>query len=396
MNIAELRFLVVEDHSFQRWALGNMLSNLGARHVVCAAGGQEALDIIDEVAEPFDIVVSDLQMPGMDGMELIRHLAAGGSAPSIILTSALDRAVLNSVEAMTEAYGMAILGGIEKPVTAKKLLATIERHDAAPAPVLAKPQLALGPADVARALGTGDLHAFFQPKVDIARGRLKGAEALARWRLADGHMASPAQFMPMLEAAGFGDQLLERMLRSAAQCLRLLRPYEADITIAVNLSFDALGDLRLGERLRSIVTDEGAEPHQFILEVTESANAAKLVHALENLARLRMMGFGLSIDDCGTGYASLQRLADMPFTELKVDRLFVHGADSRPEARAILESTLQMARALGLVAVAEGVERHEDWCVLRELQCDLAQGYLVARPMPCPAFVDWARTEGRP
>lgn len=126
-----------------------------------------------------------------------------------------------------------------------------------------------------------------------------------------------------------------------------------------------------------------------ILEVTESAVASDLGNALENLARLRMKGFGLSIDDYGTGYSSMKQLTRIAFTEMKIDRSFVTNAARQESARVILEANLNMAKKLNVTSVAEGVETQADWELLQQLGCDLAQGYLIARPMEAAAYVNW-------
>ncbi len=126
------------------------------------------------------------------------------------------------------------------------------------------------------------------------------------------------------------------------------------------------------------------------LEVTETIAMTDLAHALENLARLRLKGFGLSIDDYGLGYSSLQQLSRIPFTELKIDQSFVKSATDQQSHRAILESSVEIAAKLGLKVVAEGIESRSDWDLLKSLGCDLAQGYFIARPMEAAKIPDWA------
>ena len=133
------------------------------------------------------------------------------------------------------------------------------------------------------------------------------------------------------------------------------------------------------------------DPQHVILEVTESAAASHVGSALENLSRLRMKGFGLSIDDFGTGYSSMQQLSRIAFSELKIDQTFVRNASRQESSKVILESSLDMARRLSIVAVAEGVETQPEWELLRDLHCDLAQGYFVARPMDAGAFYGWVK-----
>jgi EAL domain-containing protein (putative c-di-GMP-specific phosphodiesterase class I) len=128
-----------------------------------------------------------------------------------------------------------------------------------------------------------------------------------------------------------------------------------------------------------------------VWEVTESSLAADFGMALGNLAQLRLKGFGLSIDDYGTGFASMQQLSRIPFTELKVDRSFVHGAHQREHLRVILQSALDMARNMNLVTVAEGIETAEDWKLLQEFGCTLGQGYFAAKPMPGEVLPGWIK-----
>ena len=161
--------------------------------------------------------------------------------------------------------------------------------------------------------------------------------------------------------------------------------------MSVNLSLKSLTDIRLADRVTELVLSENLEPRHMVLELTESAATTDVGKALENLARLRMKGFGLSIDDYGTGYSSMQQLTRIAFTELKIDQSFVTNAAKQESAKVILESSLDMARKLNITAVAEGVETQADWNLLRQLGCGLAQGYFIARPMEAGAYPNWVR-----
>jgi EAL domain-containing protein (putative c-di-GMP-specific phosphodiesterase class I)/CheY-like chemotaxis protein len=391
MNIEDIRFLVVEDHGFQRWVTGNLLEGLGARFVFSAADGGAALEMLSEVDPPIDVVISDLDMPGMDGMEFIRHLGEARAPVTLIVASALDRGLIATVEAMARAYDVDLLGALEKPATAKKLQALLDSY--APMAKRARPAAVehLPTGEIADGLRSGQFEAFFQPKVDIVTGRVKGAEANARWRHPVRGVVAPSSFIAIMEATRLIGSLTETVLKSsAAQCGRW-REAGCEMSVSVNLSLVMLSDTGLADRMRGIVEAEGLEPRHVIFEVTESAAAGDLGKALENLSRLRMKGFGLSIDDYGTGYSSMQRLARVPFTELKIDKSFVQNAPDDASSRAMLESSLEMAQKLRITAVAEGVESQAQWDMLRGLGCPLAQGYLIARPMDAFGFMDWLR-----
>jgi EAL domain-containing protein (putative c-di-GMP-specific phosphodiesterase class I) len=390
-RLSSLRFLVVEDHPFQRWATVNVLEALGAQQVLAAEDGRAALVILRDVDKPVDIVVSDLDMPEMDGMEFIRHLGESAGAPALILASSLDRALVASVETMARVYGVRLLGAIEKPVTAKNAMPLIESYGAAPGAARGAPGSVrtFSVDEVLAGLRSSEFEPFFQPKVDMRSGRVMGAEALARWRHPEEGIVGAVSFIPLLERSGHIGEFTSVMVQAAGGFCREWRDRGLQVTLAINLSQESLGDVALADHMVRVVQGTGLLPRDMIFEVTESAMAANLGRALENLSRLRMRGFGLSLDDYGTGYASMQQLTRIAFTELKIDKAFVKNAPEQQPTRAMLESSLEMAGKLGIPAVAEGIESRAEWDLLRDLGCDLGQGYYVARPMEGIVFLDW-------
>lgn len=391
-DFAELHFLVVEDHAFQRSTLVRALQSLGAIHVAEAADGREALAFFLDGPSAIDVVVCDLEMPNMDGMEFIRRLRETGVQTSIILTSALDKSLITSVETMTRAYGIHLLGAIEKPATPAKLSELLLQRPAVPVSRAQAPAEAVPETLIIDAIGNKLYEPFFQPKIDIATGRLVGAEALARLRKPDGFFVPPDVFVPLLESRRLIDELTWIMLERSAEACRRWQAHDGlqDMSVSVNLSLTSLSDTDLADQLTQRVAAAGLDPKHMILEITESAAMTDVAHCLENLTRLRMKGFGLSIDDYGTGYSSMQQLSRIPFSELKIDRSFVTDVALHPQRRVILASSIDMARKLGLTVVAEGVESRADWDRLKELGCTLAQGYFIAKPMPAGEFLSWA------
>ncbi len=388
MKIADIHFLVVEDHVFQREALVAMLAGLGARHIAEAVDGRAALEAMR--AQTIDTVISDLDMPGMDGMEFIRHVGEAGMPVSMILSSVHDRALIASVGTMTEAYGITLLGAIEKPVTPQKLAALIALHQLPVTPPPKAASVFFSEADISEALAARLFEPLFQPKVDVATGSPAGAEALARWYHPEQGIVGPYAFIPALEANRRIDELTWIMLEKAAAACRDWRAGGLDMTVSVNLSLRSLITVGIADRVTALVRAQDLEPKHMTLEVTETTAMTDLARVLENLARLRIKGFGLSIDDYGTGYSSLQQLSRIPFTELKIDQSFVMHAIEKNACRVILESSLDIAKKLGLKAVAEGVETRADWELLKGLGCDVAQGYFIARPMEAAKIAAWA------
>jgi EAL domain-containing protein (putative c-di-GMP-specific phosphodiesterase class I) len=394
VGLSELKFLAVEDHEFQRGMLLKMLARLGATQVATAADGYAALEIVMSPGASIDIIISDLDMPGMDGLEFMRHVGEAHIPVAIILASALESVLLDSVETMTRAYGVKILGVIQKPITPEKLAALIKLH----LPAQVNPNLIRTDAlsftieEIVQGIRNDEFEPFFQPKVELASGRIKGAEALARWRHPQKGIVAPYAFVGPLEEHDHIDKLMWLMLSKAVDfSCEWGAKSRLDVSVSINVSAKSLADVNFADRVTELVKCRSLDCRNIILEVTESAATTNIGHSLENLSRLRMKGFGLSIDDYGTGYSSLQQLARIAFTEIKLDQSFIRSAATQQAARIILESTIDMAKKLGIVTVAEGIETEQDWDLLRELGCDLAQGYLIAKPLESTEFLMWAR-----
>ena len=168
-----------------------------------------------------------------------------------------------------------------------------------------------------------------------------------------------------------------------------LKAQDHDLNIAINLSVDSLTDLEWPDRISSLMEQSGLEPSSISFEITESRLMEHLSVALDILSRLSLKRFNLSIDDFGTGYSSMEQLQRIPFSEFKIDRAFVHGADRDTSALAILESSVLLAKKLDMKVVAEGVEDQRDWDLVARLGCDQVQGYFVSRPLPFAALLKW-------
>jgi EAL domain-containing protein (putative c-di-GMP-specific phosphodiesterase class I)/CheY-like chemotaxis protein len=392
VQLESMSFLVVEDHEFQRNILVRILEGMNARAVHTAPDGRVALELLKKLRASVDVIISDLDMPSMDGMEFIRHVGAGRFGTSLIVASAVEQGVLSAVESMASAYGINFLGTIEKPVTRAKLLERLERHMPAPcagAPVGSTTASTFTLAEIMDGLADNQFEPFFQPKVDVASRKVVGAEALARWCHPQQGVVPPSAFVKTLEDSGHVDLLMRQMLAKGAAFCHALCDSGYVCRIAVNVSIKSLVDVHVAEQITEIVRGQGIEPSSIVLEITESAATTDIGKVLENLARLRMKGFELSIDDYGTGYSSLEQLARIPFKELKIDKSFVTNAARYEASKVILESSLEMARRLSLRAVAEGVETLADWELLRYLRCDVAQGYFIAKPLSAKAYLAW-------
>ncbi len=392
MDTTSLRILVAEDQGFQRKAVVHMLNSMGIKEVWQATNGREALEMLRQYETRLpDIVLSDLDMPEMDGMELIRHLSKQYPGISIVIMSSMDHALTLSVEKMARSYGPKLLGTVEKLLFFEQFKEILTLHqksqkkDEKTAPTPASFSL----EEVLLAVREKQIEPFLQPKVDLRTGRLTGAEALARWVHPELGVIAPYAFIPLLEQSGNMERLTFLMLEKTINASRVLQDAGHALALSVNLSLSSLSDTSLADRITRTVRKAGVDPHHITLEITESAAMTHVAPALENLARLRMNGFGLSIDDYGTGFSSMQQLTRIPFSELKIDRSFVTDCATNAPLRVIIESSIDMAHKLHVKSVAEGVETQTEWDTLKSLNCDAAQGYFIARPMGSVAFLDF-------
>jgi EAL domain-containing protein (putative c-di-GMP-specific phosphodiesterase class I)/FixJ family two-component response regulator len=397
MTLSALQVMVVEDHGFQRRMALRLLSELGIESVHEAADGIAALELLQRLPQPPDVVLVDLDMPGMDGIEFIGHVAQQRLARGVALVSALDAALLNTVQTMARAYGLRVLGIVEKPLTADKLRTLLTTYEERRQGDDDDEPVEVGLDEVRAALLRGELLPWFQPQVEFGNGKVVSVEALARWRRGDGHIVRPLQFVPLLEREGLAQRLTDLMLEQACLWKRRWDEEGLRLHLSVNVSPSTLADPAAADHYQQMVQDHGVDPREVVLEITESSLMADAARGLGALARLRLKGFGLSIDDFGTGYSSLAQLSQIPFTELKIDQGFVSGAHTEPRKRAVIEASLELARKLELEVVAEGVETTEDWQMLAELGCGMAQGYLIAKPVPgeelAAAVARWRRPE---
>lgn len=391
MPLADLTYLVVEDNDFQRRWLVVMLSNLGAQNIIEASDGLTALDILQDSSQGVDICFIDLNMPGMDGMELIRHMAKSDNPVSIILASALDPSLVFSVETMSQAYGINLLGTIAKPATPEGLEALIARHVPPHMRRLHQPasQPSFSIEEILEGLQAQQFITHFQPKVELATGAIKGVEAFARWHHPQHGVVTPGAFIPTLEQHGKIDILTWDVIRQSAAACRALHDQDHFISVSINLASSPLVELSFADRFAECMAQHDVASEFITIEITETAAKTDVPAFLENLARLRMKGFVLAVDDYGTGDASMHHHLRVPFSELKIDRSFVLGAGKNEAVELALRSSLDLAKKLNRESTAVGIETRQDWDLLQKLGCTNGQGYFIAKPMEARALPSW-------
>jgi EAL domain-containing protein (putative c-di-GMP-specific phosphodiesterase class I) len=289
---------------------------------------------------------------------------------------------------------------VGKPITRDALRAAcVGGEEVEPARLPAEKKVAksheVTEADVRRAIEGEEIGLAYQPKIVCRSGALNGFEALARWQSPEFGFVPPDVFIPLAEKAGSIDALTHAIFRRSLKWLSE-QFRDSELKLSLNLSAKSLVDIQMADVLLEHCREYKIAPERLVLELTESSAMVDPMLSLDLMTRFRVKGFSLSIDDFGTGYSSMVQLARLPFSELKVDKSFVMRERQTAESRTIIKSVVDLGHSLGLSVTAEGVEDRATLDYLNVVGCDLAQGYLIARPMPGSAVTSWVNAWGVP
>ncbi|MDQ2078099.1 EAL domain-containing protein [Marinimicrobium sp. ABcell2] len=391
MHPSAVNILAIDDDAFMLKVLEKALGEQGFTSVVSCLGGRQALEWFDAQPKPPAVVVLDLKMPEMDGIEFLRHLVERKFQGHLLLISGQDEAMLRSAEKLVKAHNMEILGYLHKPVKPGLLAELLGKLPNLSGPLAKNAVRHYEPARLREAIAKGELVNYYQPIVSVKTGQPESVEALVRWEHPDDGLVPPDVFIGLAEENDLIDALAEAVIDMAIAQIKVWRSQGIKLPVGINLSMENLSKVEFADTFSSKVEAAGLSPGQFILEVTESRAMRDPAATLDNLTRLRLKGFVLAIDDFGTGYSSLAHLRDLPFNKFKLDRTFVHNAWSEGRVRSMFDTSLNLAKDLDLQVIAEGVETQEDWVFIRTTRCDQAQGYLIAKPMPADDIAPWLK-----
>jgi EAL domain-containing protein (putative c-di-GMP-specific phosphodiesterase class I)/ActR/RegA family two-component response regulator len=389
MHSTAPRILVLDDEHFMLKLVARMLGDLGLHAVRTCDNGSAALDLLEDPETAPDLILLDLIMPDMDGIEFVRKLVERRFTGSLILVSGEDERMLQMAERLVHAHAIPVLGYLRKPVSLVDLGMLVKTWTPNPRQRDQATEKTYSASEVAAAIANGELVNFYQPKVDIAEGAVVGVETLVRWRHPADGLVLPDQLISVAEAHGLIDALTHVVLAEAIAQAKAWRDAGLQLRIAVNVSMDNLASVAFADQVSREAAAAGVPPQDIVLELTESRLMLDQRAPLESLTRLRMKRFRLSIDDFGTGHSSLTQLGEIPFDELKIDRSFVHGALHDATRQAIYAASLGLGRQLHMEVVAEGVEDADDWQLVRKTGCDVAQGFFLAHAMPAAELPGW-------
>lgn len=389
-----LTVLVVDDEPIQRQIAGRMLHIIGVREVIETDDGAHALSIIGARAGAVDLVICDLEMPKMDGMEFIRRLSEVDAPPGLIINSGHRAEIIESVDRMGRAYGLRVLGSLAKPLTRSVLEPLLVKLTETTDGKIEQPARERSTLDLHRCLAENRFVPYFQPKLRFSDQAVTAAETLIRIEQADGEILPPARFMADVVDQGLITEVTLALFDATLAIVSGWNRSGHHPHISFNLSPESLDDVAFGTQLNHRVKAAGIQPSDITFEVVESEISRDFRSSLENTTRLRMLGFGLSIDDFGTGFSSMEQLGALPFSELKVDQSFVTGICDDPRNQAMVTSTVRMAKDLKLTVVAEGIETDQEAAFVHDAGCDFGQGYWLSRPIGAGAFQEFLVSHG--
>ncbi|MEZ9237395.1 EAL domain-containing protein [Shewanella sp. 10N.286.52.A9] len=383
--------LIVDDQAVIRKIFSKSLGLLGQYTIAEAADGLEAFELIK--ANDFDLIFCDLNMPVKDGLYLLQRLIELQYATPIVLFSGEDQSLLNSAKVLATHYHLNILGIVPKPITSEMLQSFIKQAASINMKQYQTPLPDITEHDLKDYIVNGHVKAFFQPQYNLLTNEICGFEALARI-VDNGQIILPSQFINKAEETDLIMPLTKAVINDAFQYFSMLKPEYKKLNLSINLSGKLLDDETIPHWLEETAATHGINNDSITCELTETAIPSNPSVMIVALLRLRMMKFKLSIDDFGTGFASLEQLHMLPFNELKIDRCFVADILNNDKSKALFRRSISLAKDLDLLAVAEGVEDFETKQLIIKLGCKVAQGFYFSQPLAAHDIVNEINESG--
>jgi EAL domain-containing protein (putative c-di-GMP-specific phosphodiesterase class I)/CheY-like chemotaxis protein len=335
-------------------------------------------ELLDDLPESNpQVIILDLQMPDLDGIQVLRELAEAETRAAIILLSGMDERTLASAEGYAKARGLNVAATMQKPFVPEELQGQLE--------VLLNVATELSPDDLQEAIVREELVVHYQPTIRrFADGSwdVAAMEALLRWEHPSRGLIYPDNFVGMAEIGGLGSAMTDYVIRRGVEQLKGWQASRLSLGLRINIAAGLIADLDFPDRLEATLREYEIDPSYLTLELTETAMLGHDTDVFDIMTRLRVKNVNLAIDDFGIGYSSLTQLFAMPFNEMKIDKSLVLRVPESKEASIMVGALVDLAHKLGLTVCAEGVETEAALNFLAEIGCDGAQGFLVSHPIP--------------
>jgi len=386
------RILILDDDREIGELVKSTADGLSIECVVAADADDFFLALTPDVT----LILLDLVMPNIDGVEVLRMLGEQQCRAGIIVMSGVGKRIIESAESLAATLGLSIVDHLIKPFSIAQLEEVLQQIRKPGIEQGAKPHTEnpFDAADLSDAVDREEFVLHYQPQIEIATGKCLGVEALVRWQRPGFGLVAPDAFIEFAEELDLIDDLTWLIMRRGMSEMGGVRHRDNEpLSLSFNVSVLSLRHLTFPDDLIAIASEYGVSPEKLILEVTETGLIRDLSKTLAVLTRLRMRKVRLSIDDFGTGYAMMQQLRLIPANELKIDKSMVEHLDLESQ-RVVVQKMIELTSDLDMVSVAEGVETQEQLEFLRAKGCDMAQGYLFSKPLPKAEFLAWFESYG--
>jgi EAL domain-containing protein (putative c-di-GMP-specific phosphodiesterase class I)/CheY-like chemotaxis protein len=384
---AETVLVIDDDH-----VVCDVVSAIAATMGLSCDVARDPSNFLDHVTPKTSLILLDLMMPGMDGIEVLRLLGEHKFGARVLLMSGMDKRVLETAEKLAQSLGLAVVGYLQKPFSPLELRSVLEAVTAMETPqaVKAAPIFSMSDEQIRKAVENGEFLNYYQPQISLKTGEVMGVEALARWRHPERGLILPESFLARLDTLGLMDKLCWNTSELAmAEARSFVRRNGELLRLSINATMRSLINLDFPDALVALAKKYDFPVEKITVEMTESRLIHEMSHTLDVLTRLRMKGFQLSIDDFGSGYAMMRQLQNVPATELKIDKSIVERMHLNNSDRVMVEKIIEMGHELKMHVVAEGVVTPEQAQMLRAKGCDGAQGYWFSHPLAGEALKSW-------
>lgn len=373
--------MVIDDHPLQTTLLTHALRKHDA-HVMSFNCVEEAIQCARTTQ--FDVIFCDIMMPGKDGVDMMELLDYISYQGKVVIVSAMDLTMISALQAMCADFSFEVVGKLQKPYDQTEVADIIQNiqkeHQQKAAD---SSSIKVEDQEFLFSLGEGLVKNYYQPLIDTKTGEVLGYEALARWYHPVYGVLPPYHFLSIVDRCDLSKELFEAVLSNV---ICDIKSHCITKKVSINADQANLQDRNFASYVLQQCHEHDINPEQLTIEITERDMFQASASLYKNLLKLRMNGVTVSIDDFGTGSSTFEKLAQLPFNELKIDRAFVYGIESDPKKRNIVAAIRALAKSLNIPVVAEGVEDEATMKVMREYGIDLCQGFYINKPMPLEAI----------
>jgi len=386
--MSQPKILILEDHPLAQQALATLLKSLGHTNIFAAANYDGIIQLVEQ-EQKFDILICTITAPQAPELKLLREINKHGNIESVLLINEASAEISVAVRQFAQLCGHTILDELRRPFSKSDLQIALRKF---PTKQKANTQTTTfempAAKDIARAAHKKQFIPYFQPKVNLQTMEVVGAEILMRWNHPSLGILGPAYFIDIAKRFGHLEAMTLSILEQAMHFIAT-QNLSDNFKLAVNIDASHLSKPDFHKKLEHLLNINNFSAEKIILEITETAPFKSPADCLANLIKIRMLGFGVSVDDFGAGLSSLQRICEVPCTEIKLDMSFIKNLAHNGRNRSAVASMVKLSQEWGVQLVAEGIETEEQLHLLQDLNCRIGQGYFFSPPLSGRNVVKW-------